>query len=480
MAEYPKVRMFIDGQWCDAGDGRVGDVANPATGEVIGHFPLATKDDLDRALAAAERGFNTWKAMSALDRSPIIRRVAELIRERAPAIAVTMSLEQGKIYSESLEEISKAAEHFEWMAEEGRRIYGRIIPPRTAGTRQIVALEPVGPVAAFTPWNFPAASPVRKISTALGAGCSIIVKASEETPASCMEVVRACADAGVPPGVVNLVFGVPSEISEYLIKSPIIRKISFTGSVPVGRKLAEMAARELKTCTMELGGHSPVLVFDDIDPRKVVNIVARGKYRNAGQVCVSPTRFYVQKSVYSDFVEEFAAFSRSLRVGNGLDKDSQMGSLNNPRRLAAMEEITADVEQRGGRIAAGGKRIGNRGNFFEPTVFADVPDDAMVMTSEPFGPVAAIAPFEDFDDAIRRANGTGYGLAGYAFTRSGRTVAKVSEALQVGMLAVNNLAVSPPEAPIGGIKDSGFGREGGAEGLHEYFHVKYIAEAYLD
>lgn len=326
----------------------------------------------------------------------------------------------------------------------------------------------------------PFASPVRKISTALGAGCSIIVKASEETPGSAMAIVQCCVDAGLPRGVVNLVFGVPAEISAYLIRSPIIRKISFTGSVPVGKHLAELAAREMKTATMELGGHSPVLVFDDVDCSKVVSIAARGKFRNAGQVCVSPTRFFVHESIYDRFVNEFSDYARSLKVGNGLDPTSQMGCLNNARRLAAMEALTADVRKRGGRVATGGARMGNRGYFFEPTVFADVPSDAIVMTTEPFGPVAAIQPFSNFDQAISRANSVPYGLAGYAFTRSAKTAAMVGEALQTGMIAINNLSVSPPEAPIGGVKDSGFGREGGSEGLLAYFNVKYISEAYLD
>jgi succinate-semialdehyde dehydrogenase/glutarate-semialdehyde dehydrogenase len=472
--------MYIDGQWCDGSEGKAEDVINPATEAVLGKLPHASKADLDRALAAAERGFQTWKTMTALERSPIIRRIAELIRERAAAIGHVLSLEQGKTLPEAREEIEKGAEHFEWMAEEGKRAYGRIIPARSRGVRQVVMVEPVGPVAAFTPWNFPASSPIRKLSTALGAGCSIIIKASEETPASCMEVVRCCVDAGVPAGVINLVFGVPSEVSEHLIRSPIIRKVTFTGSVPVGKKLAALAAEEMKTCTMELGGHSPVLVFNDVDCSKVVNLVARGKFRNAGQVCVSPTRFFVHESIHQRFTREFAELADSIKVGNGQEAGSQMGPLANPRRLAAMENLTADVRKRGGRVVAGGERIGNRGYFWRPTVFADMPDDAEVMRSEPFGPVAAIVPFADFDDAIKRANSVQYGLAGYAFTRSAKTAAAVSEALQVGMLAINNLSVSPPEAPIGGVKDSGYGREGGAEGILQYMNVKYVSEGHID
>jgi succinate-semialdehyde dehydrogenase/glutarate-semialdehyde dehydrogenase len=287
-------------------------------------------------------------------------------------------------------------------------------------------------------------------------------------------------DAGVPAGVINLVFGVPAEVSEYLIRSPIIRKVTFTGSVPVGKRLAELAAQGMKTCTMELGGHSPVIVFDDVDCKKVAAIAARGKFRNAGQVCVSPTRFIVHESLHDQFVEEFAGHARNIKVGDPLDPKSEMGPLNNPRRLAAMEEITADVVKRGGRVATGGARIGNRGYFWQPTVFADVPNDSLMMTMEPFGPVAAVVPFRTFDEAIDWANGVDYGLAAYAFTRSARRAANVSEALQAGMIAINNLSVSPPEAPIGGVKDSGYGREGGTEGLRQYMNVKYVSEAYLD
>ena len=480
MGQYPKLQMYIDGAWCTGSDGKFQDVVDPATEQVIGQLPHASKADLDRALASAQRGFELWKNKTALERSPIIRRISDILRQRARDIAFVMSTEQGNVFNEALEEIEKGAEHFEWMAEEGKRAYGRIIPARTNGVRQVVMVEPVGPVAAFTPWNFPAASPIRKLSTALGAGCSIIIKASEETPASCMEVVRACIDAGVPAGVINLVFGVPSEVSEYLIRSPIIRKVTFTGSVPVGKKLAELAAQEMKTCTMELGGHSPVLVFDDVDCSKVVSIAAKGKFRNAGQVCVSPTRFFVHESIHERFAREFAKLANDLKVGNGLDASSQMGPLANPRRLEAMEKLTADVRTRGGKVAAGGERIGNRGFFWRPTVFVDAPDEADVMRTEPFGPVASIVSFGSFDEAIKRANSVSYGLAGYVFTRSGKTAAKVSEALQVGMLAINNPSVSPPEAPIGGIKDSGYGREGGAEGLMQYMNVKYVSEGYID
>ncbi len=480
MAGYPRLQMYIDGQWCEGSEGRFEDVIDPATEQVVGRLPHASKADLDRALAAAERGFQLWKSKTALERSPIIRKIADLLRQRAHDIAFVMSTEQGKVFHEALEEIEKGAEHFEWMAEEGKRAYGRIIPARANGVRQVVMVEPVGPVAAFTPWNFPAASPIRKLSTALGAGCSIIIKASEETPASCMEVVRACVDAGVPAGVVNLVFGVPAEVSEHLIRSPIIRKITFTGSVPVGKKLASLAAQEMKTCTMELGGHSPVLVFDDVDAAKVAAIAAKGKFRNAGQVCVSPTRFFVHESIHERFAREFADLANNVKVGNGLEKGSQMGPLANPRRLEAMEKLTADVRKRGGKVVAGGERIGNRGFFWKPTVFANAPDESDVMTTEPFGPVASVVPFSSFDEVIKRANRVSYGLAGYAFTRSAKTAAQVSEALQVGMLALNNLSVSPPEAPIGGIKDSGYGREGGMEGLLQYMNVKYVSEGYLD
>src|SRR5690348_14946005 len=384
---YTDLALYIDGKW-RSGEGRKGeDVINPATGKALAHLPHASKADLDHALAAADKAFAVWKSTSAYDRSRIMRKAADLLRERADHVAKVQTQEQGKPYPESRAEVLTSADIIDWYAEEGRRAYGRIVPGRQKGVRQIVTQEPVGVVAAFTPWNFPTLTPVRKIAGALAAGCSIIIKASEETPGGCVELVKCFADAGVPAGVLNLVFGVPSEVSEHLIPSPIVKKISFTGSIPVGKHLAGLAAKGMKRATMELGGHSPVVVFADADPEKAADVIAAFKYRNAGQVCISPTRFYVQEDAYKKFLARFSDYAKSIKLGDGLEKDTVMGPLANPRRLDAMEVFVNDAKSRGGKIATGGSRHGNQGFFFQPTVITDVPDDAKIMTEEPFGPV---------------------------------------------------------------------------------------------
>src|SRR5215510_2095913 len=401
---YSELGLYIDGKWLD-GEGRKGeDVINPATGKALAHLPHASKADLDAALAAAEKGFATWKATSAYDRSKIMRKAADLLRERFDHVSKVMTQEQGKVYVESRAEVITSADIIDWYAEEGRRTYGRVVPGRQKGVRQMVIQEPVGVVAAFTPWNFPTLTPVRKIAAALAAGCSIIIKASEETPGGCVELVKCFEDAGVPAGVINLVFGVPSKVSEHLIASPIVRKISFTGSVPVGKHLAELAARGMKRATMELGGHSPVVVFGDADPEKSADTISAFKYRNAGQVCISPTRFYVQEGVYDRFLKRFTENAKAIKLGDGMEKDTTMGPLANPRRLDAMDSFVADAKARGGKVVAGGNRSGNQGYFFEPTVVTDVPDDSKIMTEEPFGPVAPIVTFKTFDEVVERAN----------------------------------------------------------------------------
>ncbi|HEX3858503.1 MAG TPA: NAD-dependent succinate-semialdehyde dehydrogenase, partial [Pseudolabrys sp.] len=380
-------------------------------------------------------------------------------------------------YVESRGEVLTSADIIDWFAEEGRRAYGRIIPGRTKGVRQIVVQEPVGIVAAFTPWNFPTLTPVRKIAAALAAGCSIIIKASEETPGGCVELVKCFADAGLPAGVLNLVFGVPANVSEHLIASDMIKKISFTGSIPVGKHLAGLAAKGMKKATMELGGHSPVIVFADADAEKAADTIAAFKYRNSGQVCISPTRFYVQEPSYNKFVARFTEYAKSLKLGDGLEKGVSMGPLANARRLDAMEAIVNDSKSRGGKIAAGGKRHGNQGYFFEPTVITDLPDDSKLMTEEPFGPMAPIVPFKTFDEVVERANSLPFGLAAYAFTSSATTANAIGDAIQSGMVGVNSVAISTPETPFGGIKESGYGSEGGIEGLQAYMNTKFISQA---
>src|SRR4249919_2450186 len=415
---YAKLELYIDGQWLN-GEGRAGeDVINPATEKPLAHLPHASTADLDEALAAAKKGFALWRATSAYDRAKIMRKAADLIRERHDAISKIMVQEQGKVYVEARAEVITSADIIDWYAEEGRRSYGRIVPGRAKGTRQLVVTEPVGIVAAFTPWNFPVLTPARKIGGALAAGCALILKASEETPGACVEMVRCFADAGVPAGVLNLVFGVPSEVSEHLLAKDAVRKISFTGSIPVGKHLAALAAKGMKRTTMELGGHSPVVVFADADPEKAADTIAAFKYRNAGQVCISPTRFYVQEDVYPRFLKRFTEYAKGVKLGDGLDKATTMGPLANARRLDAMDSFVADAKDRGGKIAAGGTRRGNQGYFYEPTVITDVPDDSKIMTQEPFGPLAPIVTFKTFDEVVQRANSLEFGLAAYAFTTS--------------------------------------------------------------
>jgi succinate-semialdehyde dehydrogenase / glutarate-semialdehyde dehydrogenase len=473
---YTDLALHIGGSWLN-GDGRQGeDVINPATEKPLGRLPHASASDLDAALAAAAKGFEVWRATSAYDRAKVLRKAAGLVRERADTIARIMTLEQGKVFAEARVEAFGTADVLEWFAEEGRRAYGRLVPGRGKGVRQMVVQEPVGVVAAFTPWNFPALTPARKIAAALAAGCAIIIKASEETPGSCVELVRCFVEAGVSAGVINLVFGVPAQVSEHLIASDVVRKISFTGSVPVGKHLAVLAAKGMKRATMELGGHSPVVVFGDADPEKTADTIAAFKYRNAGQVCISPTRFYVQEPVYDRFLKRFTDYANAIKVGDGLEKGNTMGPLANARRLDAMEAIVNDARARGARIVTGGKRHGNQGYFFEPTVITEIGDDSKLMTEEPFGPLAPIVTFKTFDEVVARANSLKFGLAAYAFTSSAQTATAIGDALESGMVGINSVMVSTPETPFGGLKDSGYGHEGGQEGLEVYMHKKFISQ----
>nr|WP_301293819.1 NAD-dependent succinate-semialdehyde dehydrogenase [Nitrobacter winogradskyi] len=468
--------MLIDGRWRPGASGRTIAVLNPATEEQIGTVAHADRADLDEALAAADKGFKIWRAVAPFERARIMRRAAVLMRERVERIATLMTMEQGKVLAEARIETLAAADVIEWFAEESRRAYGRVIPARGPGIYQIAIKEPVGPAAAFTPWNFPINQVCRKLSAALAAGCSIIVKAPEETPASPAELLRAFVDAGVPDGVINLVFGVPAEISEYLIPHPVIRKISFTGSTAVGKRLAALAGLHMKRATMELGGHAPAIVFDDADIASAVKIISGAKFRNAGQVCIAPTRLLVQDKVYKDFVDQFTEAAKAVRVGNGLDPDSTMGSLANSRRVSAVEGFVQDAVGKGGRLATGGHRVGNKGYFFEPTVLADVSKDARAMNEEPFGPLALISPFSSLDEAVEESNRLPYGLASYAFTSSTRTATAIGAAIESGMVAINNVALALPENPFGGVKDSGYGSEGGIEAMESYLITKFISQ----
>ena len=467
------IRLFIGGAWRDGAAGARRAVANPATGETIGSVALAEPADLDAALAAVAAGFAVWRDTPAQRRATILRRAADLLREQLPAHAATMTAEQGKPLAESRIEAGAAADILDWAAEEGRRQYGWTIPARQGGVVQIAVREPVGPVAAFTPWNFPMNQPARKIASALAAGCAIILRASEETPCSAAAIVAALHEAGVPDGVVNLVFGSGRMVAQHLIASPVIRKVSFTGSTPVGRQVAALAGEHLKRLTLELGGHAPVLVFDDAPLADTVARTLAAKFRNAGQVCTSPTRFLVQRPQFEAFATAFAAGAAALRLGDGAAADTQMGPLTNDRRIAAIEQLVADAVQRGARLLAGGRRAQRPGRFYEPTVLADAPRDAAIMAEEPFGPVAIINPFDTLDEAVAEANRLPYGLAAYAYSRRTDIVNAVLARLEAGMVSVNHHGLALPEMPFGGVKESGYGSEGGAEMLAAYLVTKF-------
>ncbi|MDZ5698313.1 NAD-dependent succinate-semialdehyde dehydrogenase [Chelativorans sp. M5D2P16] len=473
---YPDLQLYIDGTWRAATSGETRPVTDPATEETLGTIAVAGEADLDAALEAARNGFEVWRRTGPWERARIIRAVAELIRARAEEIATAMSLETGKPLAEAKGEVGGTADQFEWYAEETKRIYGQVIESRTGDSRMAVIHQPVGVVAAFSAWNFPALLPARKIAAALGAGCSIIIKPAGEAPASCAAIVQACHDAGLPKGVVNLVTGNSDMIARYLVSSPVVRKVSLTGSVPVGKQILHLAADGVKKVSMELGGHGPVLVFSDADAEKSAEICARTKFRNCGQVCISPTRFYVHESQYDAFAARFAEVARSIKLGRGLDEGTEMGPMANRRGLETIKELVDDATARGARVLAGGNppAAANRGYFFEPTVLGDVPDDARIMREEPFGPVAPLTRFKSYDEVIARANALPFGLAGYVFSNDLGTATRAYEDLEVGMVGVNEMLLATAEAPFGGIKESGMGREGGSFGIHDYLETKYV------
>ena len=472
---YVDTQLFINGKWQEPAEGKTLPVMNPATGKEIGRVAHAGRPDLERAVEAAQKGFNVWRDMLPAERSKIMRKAAALFRERAGEIAPLLTQEQGKPLVEARAETLAGADVIEWFAEEGFRIYGRIVPSRASLTiRQMVMKDPVGPVAAFTPWNFPINQVVRKVSAALAAGCSILVKAPEETPAAPAALIKAFADAGLPPGVLGLVYGTPAEISNYLIPHPIIRKVTFTGSIAVGKQLAALAGQHMKRVTMELGGHAPVIVCEDADVALAVKAAGAAKFRNAGQVCISPTRFLVHRSIVGEFAEALSDHAQQLKVGDGLAEGTQMGPLANPRRIDAMTTFTEDAVKKGAKLLTGGQRIGNAGNFWQPTILADVPKEAKVFNDEPFGPVAAIQPFDTLEQAIAESNRLLMGLAGYAFTKSLKYSDLLARKLEVGMLWMNMPAMPSAEMPFGGVKDSGYGSEGGPEALEAYLNTRAV------
>ncbi len=471
---YPEIELYIGGHWHRASGSPV---INPADETVLGSVPHATRNHLDDAIDAATRGFAVWRNTAPNTRALIILRAAALIRSRVEDMAKAMTLEQGKPLDQARLEILRGCDIIEWDATEGMRLYGRVIPAGP-GLQHTVHRHPIGPVAAFSPWNFPMSSPARKVAGALSAGCSIILKASEETPAGALQLTRAFHDAGLPAGVLNLVFGDPADISGYLVPNPAIRLVTFTGSVPVGKHLAAMAGQHMKPAIMELGGHGPVIVCNDVDAENTAALSVAAKSRNAGQVCVAPTRFYVHESKFEKFAGAFAEVASQLRIGNGLDPSTQLGPLANSRRVEAMERLVSDATARGARVLAGGQRIGNRGYFYPLTVLADVPDSALAMNEEPFGPLALINPVRDLDEAIAKANALPFGLAAYAFTKSADNAQRLSNDVETGNLSINHFVASTAETPFGGVKDSGYGREGGTEGLACYTVTKNVSHKF--
>ena len=476
-ASYPNVQLLIANEWVDAASGKTIEVRNPATGQVIGTVVHAGVADLDRALAAAQKGFEIWRDTSVYERAAVIRRAAALLRERVDGIARLLTQENGKPLAEARGEVNAGADIIEWFADEGRRVYGRIVPGRNLAAQQLVIKEPVGPVAAFTPWNFPVNQIVRKIGAALATGCSFLCKAPEETPAAPAELLRCFVDAGIPPGVVGLVFGDPAEISSYLIPHPVIRKVTFTGSTAIGKQLAALAGRHMKRVTMELGGHAPVIVSEDADVMLAVKTVGAAKFRNAGQVCISPTRLLVHSSVVGEFNKAFMQHAQTLKLGDGLAEGTTLGPLANPRRVVAMEQLVADARQRGANILTGGERVGDTGNFFAPTIITNLTTESDLFNNEPFGPVAGVLAFDRLEEAIAEANRLPYGLAAYAFTRSFKNVQLLASRVETGMLWINQAATPSAELPFGGIKDSGYGTEGGPEAMEAYLNTKAVSVA---
>ncbi len=475
---YEDLSLYIDGKFIVEGR-HTQDVLNPATGEVLGRLPHATREDLDAALNAAQRAFASWRKTSPMERSRILRRVAELTRERCDEIAANITRDMGKPLAEARLEVNNCAEQAEWHAEECRRIYGRVIPPRLPHVRQFTVREPVGVCVAFTPWNFPYNQAIRKMVAALGAGCTLILKGPEDAPSAVVALARIFHEAGLPEGCLNIVWGVPAEVSDYLISSPIVRKVSFTGSVPVGKQLAAKAASHMKRVTMELGGHSPVLVFDDADVEQAAQLLATLKMRNAGQVCIAPSRFYIHDKAYDRFMAKFTDVVGAMRVGNGLDPHVTMGPLAHSRRVQAMQGFVDDALDKGASMAfeAALNDAPAAGNFFAPTILTDVPDHASIMLDEPFGPVVPVSRFTHTDDVLARANSLPYGLASYVFTGSLKTSSYVSSNLEAGMVNVNHFGIALAETPLGGVKDSGIGSEGGQETFDGYLVTKFISEA---
>lgn len=475
MTTYPDLHLYIDGEWRKTASDLP--VLNPATEEEIGRLPHAEKSDLEDALAAAARGFEVWRQVAPIERANILYKAAAIMRERRDEIASAITAEHGKPLDQARLEVIRGCEFFEWDAGEATRTYGRVIPS-ARGVRYVVHHQPIGMVAAFSPWNFPMSQPCRKVAGAIASGCSIILKAAEETPAGALHIARALHDAGLPPGVFNLVFGTPADISEHLIKHEQVRLVAFTGSTEIGRQLTTLAAQHMTPVLMELGGHAPVIVCEDTDVHAAAISGAVRKMRNAGQVCTSPTRFFVHESIFDEYVETFVRRAAATVVGNGVDAGVEMGPLANERRVGALADLVEDARTQGADLKTGGSKIGNKGYFFEPTVLANVPDSARVMQEEPFGPLAIINAVGSLDEAIAKANSVPYGLAAYGFTNRADYVDRMIDGIEAGNISINTLEASLPETPFGGVKSSGSGREGGTEGLYHYMVTKNVSHSF--
>jgi len=472
-----RLKLFIAGRWREAASGRTTEVRDPATGQAVVRVPYGGADEAREAIEAAAAAFPVWSGLSAWERSRILRRVADRVRERQEEFARWMTLEMGKPIVESRLEVNATADYFEWYSEEAKRLYGDIVPAHTTRKRHWVIRQPLGVAAAITPWNFPSVLPARKISAALAAGCTMVVRPATQTPLSSLAIVQACEDAGLPPGVVNLITGAASEVGPVLLSHPAVRKVSLTGSVEVGRAIAREAGWQLKKVALELGGSAPILIFEDADVELAARQTARAKFRNMGQVCIAITRIFVQESIRERFQEAFVAATQSLRIGPGLEETTDLGPLANPEGLAKTEEFVADAVRRGARLLYGGVRPAGfeQGYFYTPAVLCDVPESARVFHEEPFGPIAPITGFRDLEDGIARANDTPFGLAGYVFTTNLTTAIQAAERLESGIVGVNDLVPATAQCPFGGIKDSGYGREGGYQGLDEFLYAKYVS-----
>ena len=475
---YEKLELLINGKWRQGSDNKAEPVYNPATSETIGDLPHASKADLDEALESNAEAFKSWRNEAPLNRQKIIENACRILESRSNEVAENLTKEMGKPLAEAKGELVIGLDVLRWYGEEGKRAYGRIVPSRMPGMSQTVLKDPIGPVIAFVAWNFPVMNVVRKVGGALAAGCTITIKPSEETPGTAIAIGRALMEAGLPAGVLNIVFGVPSEVSEHLCSSSIPRKLSFTGSIPVGKHLQKLAAENMIRCTMELGGHSPLMVFNDTDIAAAAKISVAGKFRNAGQVCVSPTRFLVQDSVKDQFIKAVLDETNKIKVGNGLEDGIVMGPLIADRRIEIMDSFVKDAVDSGAELNLGGHRLNRDGSFYAPTVLSNVSDNAKIMNEEPFGPLLPIDSFKSVDEVIDRANRLEFGLASYAFTNDPKIVNALKSEIQAGLLAVNSTAVSTPETPFGGIKHSGYGSEGGVEGLDAFLVTRFISEIY--